>query len=93
MRKWDAPTPRDVADAESARAAWQRWLTTAKRGESFVYWRGFLVCDRAGQREPGRWQVAEALGDVAWMAQRSGFVVLTQRRSGPSQWLYMATRL
>ncbi len=79
--------------------AWLDGVGGADKARYFVYHRGHLAFDR-GQFVPGengqsRWVLCVEVDDVArlmWEAHERGEVVLTQRRLGPRDWLYIAGR-
>ena len=70
------------------------WLARANSGEQFEYHRGHLIWDRSSASdlaEHERQAVAE-VADTALQAAEAGFVHLVQRRNGPFDFSYLATK-
>jgi hypothetical protein len=70
------------------------WLARANPGEQFEYHRGHLIWDRSPASdlaEHERQAVAE-MADTALQAAEAGFVHLVQRRNGPFDFSYLASR-
>ena len=88
-RRWQPPT----LDAT------KNWLyREAERGNSLVYWRGFLMCDRCRiENIDGKYfyrllYPAHALGELMWKAYEQGKVTLVQRKRGIADYDYIAIR-
>lgn len=75
------------------------WLAAAKKGDTYVYFKGHLAATRQQVTDALREDrpvdtdlgMLEAAGD-AWRAYEAGKVVLTQRREGAG-FDYVATRV
>lgn len=51
-----------------------RWFKKAKRGEGFIYHRGFLLVDRTYDPQ------VDSYANIVWQAYQKGVVELVQRR-------------
>ncbi len=79
--------------------AWLDCIGGADMGFYFVYHRGHLAFDRGqmvvGEDNQPKWVPCVEVDDVAklmWQAHERDEVVLTQKRLGPRDWLYVAER-
>ena len=79
--------------------AWLDGVGGAEKARYFVYHRGYLACDRGQWVEQEdsqyKWVLAgevDSIADLMWQAHERGEVILTQRRIGPLDWLYVASR-
>lgn len=81
-----------LADSES----FVRWSTSARKGESVVYYRGWLMKERMklhpheirGPAAFPRFQIA----NKAWEFMELGVVHLFQKRLGDDDYLYVAVK-
>lgn len=87
--------------APGALVEYYEWLEKAKPGDTLVYWVGDLQYDRVLDHCPSEHQgekgpiiaALNAMADRAWQTAKQGHVRLTQKRLGPNEWEYRATRL
>ena len=88
-----AETESDTAAPAISPAELAAWISTAKRGETRVYFRGHLQVARSPRnvRREDR-QRAAALGTAACEAERRGLVHLLQRRHDADDYSYLIVR-
>lgn len=96
------PKPRTVLELDAgAIAAYYEWLKSARHGDVLVYWVGDLQYDRQAyppKDDPGYEEAQRRLALLGVVADRvfddakSGELILTQLRLGPSRWEYRAGR-
>ena len=79
--------------------AWLDGVGGAGAVPYFVYHRGYLACDRGDwvEQEGGQYKFVlagevDSIAELMWQAQERGEVILTQRRIGLRDWLYVASR-
>ena len=77
-----------------SRAEFHAWLVRAKPGEQLEYHRGHLFWDRspASDLAEDERRALAKLADAALQAAEAGFVYLVQRRNGPFDFSYLATK-
>lgn len=76
--------------------AFAYWLKGANRGERVVYYNGFLLRDREilikNGLSPDRFPSKIKAAIMVWKAYLNGAVKLTQRKRGPFEYEYIATK-
>lgn len=79
--------------------ALSRWVEGAGRGQSFEYYRGFLIQDREYElrfkRRPMSYSdrvLLNSAANRAWGLYLEGAVTLTQRRNGKQDYSYLAIK-
>lgn len=80
-----------------AKDVFDGWVAASRHGESYLYYTGLLMADRAssapGQPPTQEAALADAIGAAAMDAARRGHVVLLQERVGPLVCKYYAVRV
>ncbi|WP_298962450.1 hypothetical protein [uncultured Methylobacterium sp.] len=87
------------AGAVGALADYYDWFKDAREGDLLVYWRGSLQFDRDPANFPeldveGRERLAaiDALATRVMADAREGYLILNQKKLGPDDFEYRATR-
>lgn len=81
---------------KEAVAPFEKWLATAKPGEAIEYHRGHLYIDRMRTGDSLKRHIVEragAIGDHMLGLSEDGLVLLTQKRHGPHDYSYLATKV
>lgn len=79
--------------------SYQSWLSKANKGDSCVYYKGFLYIDRCWAAFSSKSEAAMearvriAAANIAWRDAEEGYIALTQRKLGDMEYEYIATRL